>query len=557
MTPRRSPPGIAASPLGTAASPLLYWLLVVCGLAGLTLQRFDAPGELVPLWAGTVVGVALGQLIGWLRVRGWVLASIAMAAAWFSPVFFFVLYDSIRGPVQICALAFLPAALCGYLSLSERGGLVAFWYPTVLWMLVILDGPHAFDARAALPFVIGLAVLFVAFLRARETRRVAFWNMHGSARRATPLPRAVLRASPLRAASSFAWTGLAGAGALVLAAWIAPHLWQKEHGQSSSLAAAQPVPETVAGGGFGQELPCCPAHGVVEDKAARPREYFPLLHGQSEQAQKPTPPPCTVCRFDEPVATTTDNGSGVSGGTSEGPSGGASWTPSMSSGGTSTVTPSLPEPTPAVAAKPPVPKPTTPKSPAPASPKPKVIVAAATPPPPTPPPATPTSATPTSAPPSTSMRPAVVVFVPKPAAPPADPGAPWKSMLAFCVGGLALHVLVRAIRRQLTLRHLTRPFWAETLDQRISNHWQRILIGLRDAGINAAPGEQPHALAHRVGIEGMETCSTILERVRHGVRVDATDLEEMDAAAGAVYRAARAKAGIAGRTAAWIRWPLA
>ena len=84
-----------------------------------------------------------------------------------------------------------------------------------------------------------------------------------------------------------------------------------------------------------------------------------------------------------------------------------------------------------------------------------------------------------------------------------------------------------------------------------------MLIGLRDAGIHPGINEQPEALARRVGIEGMDTCSTILERVRHGVRVDADDLEAMNSAAGTVYRHARVKAGISGRAAAWLRWPLA
>jgi hypothetical protein len=138
-----------------------------------------------------------------------------------------------------------------------------------------------------------------------------------------------------------------------------------------------------------------------------------------------------------------------------------------------------------------------------------------------------------------------------------DTGAPWKWTLAFAAGGLFLHVLARALRRKLTLRHLARPFWAETLDQRISNHWQRMLIGLRDAGVHPALGEQPQAFARRVGIAGMTTCATILERVRHGVRVDAADVQTMAAASSAVYRAARQKAGMPARATAWLRWPLA
>ncbi|MDB4936543.1 MAG: hypothetical protein JWP87_3515, partial [Labilithrix sp.] len=160
--------------------------------------------------------------------------------------------------------------------------------------------------------------------------------------------------------------------------------------------------------------------------------------------------------------------------------------------------------------------------------------------------------------PIATPKPVITPMVLEPAAPaaPADPGAPWRAALAICAGAVALHLAFRALRRQMTLRHLARPFWPETLDQRISNHWQRMLIGLRDAGIHPTKDEQPEALARRVGIEGMQTCATILERVRHGVRVDAADLDAMDAAADAVYRAARAKAGVTGRAAGLVRAPL-
>jgi hypothetical protein len=112
------------------------------------------------------------------------------------------------------------------------------------------------------------------------------------------------------------------------------------------------------------------------------------------------------------------------------------------------------------------------------------------------------------------------------------------------------------MRRALTLRHLARPFWNESLDQRISNHWQRILIGLRDAGLQPRTDEQPGVFARRVGIEGLETCATILERVRHGVRVDADDLTEMSASANRVFSSAQQRAGLAGRATAWLRWPM-
>jgi hypothetical protein len=134
---------------------------------------------------------------------------------------------------------------------------------------------------------------------------------------------------------------------------------------------------------------------------------------------------------------------------------------------------------------------------------------------------------------------------------------PLRWLLTLAVVGLAVRVVLRPLRRLLTLRHLRSPFWAETVDQRVSNLWQLALVGLRDVGWRPAPGEQPQELARRVGLPGMAICATVLERVRHGVRVDAEDLEAMTKAAEAVYAAARLRAGRAARAAAWLRWPLA
>jgi hypothetical protein len=114
----------------------------------------------------------------------------------------------------------------------------------------------------------------------------------------------------------------------------------------------------------------------------------------------------------------------------------------------------------------------------------------------------------------------------------------------------------RFVRRQVTLRHLARPFWKETVDQRISNHWQRMLIGLRDAGIQLRATEQPGAFAKRIAIKGMEDCATILERVRHGVRIEDEDLATMGKATDEIYATARKRAGAAGRIAGSFRWPL-
>ncbi|MDB5219741.1 MAG: hypothetical protein JWO86_7668 [Myxococcaceae bacterium] len=551
-----------ALPPRTATASLLYWLLVVCGLAGITLQRLDALDDVMLLWGGTVVGLALGQLVAWARLRVWVLAALGMTSLWLSPVFFIVFYNSVRGPAETCFYAFLPAAICGYLSLSERGALLAFWYPAVLWMMVVLDGAGAatFDTRTALPLVIGLGGLFIAYVRARETRRVALWRSHASVRLATPTTRAVLRASPLRAASQHAWTVLAGGAALVLTAWIAPHLWQTEQGKHSSAAAAATGASGTTGAASsatGGAQPCCSQSSLIDTKRVRVREYFPLVHGHDVGQELAAAPPCTtVCQEGEPSWTAlSDDYEGFgTGGAGDGQSHSTGTSPpaySYNNGGGPTTTARSPElaPVAITTATPAVT--TTPFAAAPAQPEaPKAIAAAAA----------QTSAKTqgaavTTSKPSTATT--VVVLEPAAAAPVVTSTPPWKSALVLCSGVLALHLLVRAVRRKLTLRHLARPFWPETLDQRISNHWERILIGLRDAGIHTTNDEQPEALAKRVGIEGIETCATILERVRHGVRVDVDDLATMDAAAGTVYRAARQKAGLSARAAALVRWPLA
>jgi hypothetical protein len=137
-----------------------------------------------------------------------------------------------------------------------------------------------------------------------------------------------------------------------------------------------------------------------------------------------------------------------------------------------------------------------------------------------------------------------------------DDAGPLVWVTVLVAAALLVRLALRPARRLLVLRHLRRPLWPETVDQRVSNLWQLALVGLRDAGVWTAPGEPPQALAQRAGFEGMTTCATVLERARHGVRLDAGDLEAMDRAAAAVYRQARSGLGWATRAISWLRWPL-
>jgi hypothetical protein len=134
-------------------------------------------------------------------------------------------------------------------------------------------------------------------------------------------------------------------------------------------------------------------------------------------------------------------------------------------------------------------------------------------------------------------------------------------MLLLVLGvAMALQLLIlgiRPLRRFVTLRHLKKPFWDETVDQRISNFWQLVLIGLRDAGWQTTNGEAPRDFAQRTNVTGVEDCATILERARHGVGLDAADLGEMEKSAGAAYQASRKTASPFARFLAWFRRPLA
>ncbi len=134
----------------------------------------------------------------------------------------------------------------------------------------------------------------------------------------------------------------------------------------------------------------------------------------------------------------------------------------------------------------------------------------------------------------------------------------WLSaFIAAIIALQLLRFLFRPLRRMIHLRHLRRPFWEETVDQRVSNWWQLVLVGLRDAGYRTTSDEQPREFARRTGVDGVEKAAAILDRTRHGIRVDQDDLEEMSTASEAAYRSAREGTSTLARAAAQIRWPLA
>src|SRR5262249_24299200 len=125
-----------------------------------------------------------------------------------------------------CLMAFVPAALCGYLGLTERLGLVAFWFPALLWMLSILDrtSGHSIGGGESALLLGGLALLFLVYLRMRETRRASLWRTGGAKALAPAAQPVVLREEVGGRLQRMAWTSLLALITFAVTARVAPHL---------------------------------------------------------------------------------------------------------------------------------------------------------------------------------------------------------------------------------------------------------------------------------------------------------------------------------------------
>jgi hypothetical protein len=568
--------------LRTALAPIVYWLVLLCaielvllfgserGAGGQSGLRFADACSLI---GGSVLGTACGQLLARARVRLWLVAIIipGVLSVVVYPTVVIVssaVPDGGNRVAELLLMSCAPAALCGYASMTERGALAAFWYPAALWMIGVLDRSEsdAVTGAEAVLLLAALAAFFLVFLYARERRRIALWQTKAAVRVAPARPRAVLLQAPLRSAAQAVWL-LATAGAtLLLTMWIAPHLWQKD--ESSERVAAvggEAAPGTGAGGG----AVCCPETSSAEAKSRRVREYLPLLEPKLEQATAASGRACVPCAAGARWAAGTWPGAG-SGRASvldlnleSSPEGAIT---SKGSGPTAAhyqyrwedgkpvateTTATLP-----TAVRPPVaPEPAGSRTPPPAA-----KIDAVTAPLPAPALTAPKLGEPVAAGAIPTTASAAPSFVP-PAARSArggdGPVVEW--LLALVVAAAIVQLALRPLRRMVTLRHLARPLWPEPLDQQVSNHWQWMLVGLRDAGFQATEGEQPGELARRVeaaGVPGVDVGAAALERARHGVRVDPGDVTTTREAARSVYTAARARVGWLSRMASWLRWPL-
>ena len=592
-----------ASPRGAAVKVVVvYWAMLVFGMMLYTALRIDALAALQPIWIGAIGGTVLGQVLAVQRIRMWLAILVIVSCG---IMLLPQLPEGIHG--SNLWLAYVPAALCGYWSLGDRTSLAAFWFPSVIWMLSILDGTsaNAMPDGTGLVLFAGLAALFVLYLRVREERRVALWRTVAPTPLAVTRPPILLKERPGPQLARVGWAMLVSALGFAATAWLAPRLWQPESFDGGHVPIASH--DHHAG------LPCCPRRDIAPVTRARVKEYFDVGRGHDElgAAQRPGID-CHVCRGSGTSESGADYGAIVDEmyragdgalaidevpafvGTS--PSGGtittgmqagddgtaiASATPPSTTDrwahapdlgaqpaepyvppayapdppAQPTITPT-PPPVPVEHSPVPVPAETPPPLPPPQHDPPPIVPAPAGPPPP------PIATAHDEPSPTAGVAPAPTEQdAPPPPRPPSTIGPlvlHWAAVLVaaallFQLAALAL----RPLRRFVTLRHLRRPFWDETVDQRVSNSWQLALVGLRDAGWRTSAAEPPGELARRVNIDGVERCATILERTRHGIGIDRDDLAEMTSAADVAYRTARARLGRVARLVAWIRWPLA
>jgi hypothetical protein len=545
---------------------VIYWLLVALGLGlyGLTVST----GPLVPLVIGVIAGTTTGHVLGLANVRAWIVVVVVIAMLYLGALLQFP-----GEQAKPFCLALVPSIACAYASLAERWSLAAMWFPGVLWMLTILDrtrGARALDAVGIVLLGV-LAVAFVGFLFARESRRAALWRTTGATRLARVTRVRVGREAPARAVARATWSLAVTASAFALTSFVAPKLWTIEQAKQRHAA-------------IGVGLPCCPVNEDIE--RTRVREYMDLGRGtethhdlwndcRSCDAVAVGGPVCEVDGpyLEYPVA---EAGSGY--GHRYGVTGRGDAEPYV--GPTYVAPPYVNPPAPMLPAPTPEVAPTTAQDARGHAPVPMPVIPA---PAPAAPLATPSPArtTPPPAPPPATAHPTPLAAAPHVAPDAAATAAPahgsvasgmatrdrdgdghnllgWLArLLAGALGFQALLLAVRPLRRAVTLRHLRKPYWDETIDQRVSNSWQLALIGLRDAGWRCDTGEAPREFAHRVGLAELERCATILERARYGVGIADSDLVDMARASDAVYGDARRTVGPIARTIAWLRWPLA
>lgn len=220
-----------------------YWLLLVSGyvvLLGVAF-RYWGPDEellvLLPVLVGaSTVGVALGNLLALVRLRGWLVQSVV----WFTIVTLSCTVAIAAGPhVAGGAIAFLTSVSCGHAAMQRRALLTTLWVPAVCWvgaMLTVIEqhgGVRRWEAGhkeavwdpTALALLGTLVTLYFAFLAGQARYHQAVWAAGATETSATltqHLKGAALRLTR-RGGLALVLLALLVTGAI---ATIAPYLWR-------------------------------------------------------------------------------------------------------------------------------------------------------------------------------------------------------------------------------------------------------------------------------------------------------------------------------------------
>ncbi len=235
-----------------------YWLLTASGFVVLmaAVMGQSTSASSLSIFIGLVltsaVGILFGNLLGMLRVRGWVVHVAVWVATFGSCAV------GIAGGAFLVAFAitFLWSVACGHLTLQRRFSLWALWIPVVCWtgaMLTIIERSGG-TARWQTghketvwhPFALGLlfvmVVMFFGFLAGQDRYHQLVWQAG-----ANVAPPAQWRHHDGRGG-----VRLTGKGALTLlllaavvsgvVALISPYLWRvgPQHGDGNREGDGQP-----------------------------------------------------------------------------------------------------------------------------------------------------------------------------------------------------------------------------------------------------------------------------------------------------------------------------
>lgn len=232
-----------------ARFPLLaFWILSVGGLFTMVATIIGLEGgppndfeTLLSFVFGSIFGLGCGNLLGLLRVRFW-LNIVFGVVNWILLVAFATAGGAGFEVVMLGWIGFLFGFGCGHLALSHRFGLAAAWLPILCWvgsiMIYLNDYSRVvqweqskLSAWMPIPlfFLACLVVLLLWYMAAKETHRLALWELLGGAPWKRTLIRAVkprVRLHPRGVAAILALSAIV----FVAGAVISPYLWRTGRG---------------------------------------------------------------------------------------------------------------------------------------------------------------------------------------------------------------------------------------------------------------------------------------------------------------------------------------